>query len=236
MPKTVGRAIERAPDNHAARLALGTALQLKGRWALSNGQPETAYLERARDILLEAHERFPGSVNIINNLALTWTNIATSRHARGDFDGGEVANKAAIRWMRQAAALRPDDRRLVHNAMATESILLYNRQKRGHYQLSDHHRLAAGLELLIERYPDYTTPYNTLALLWWGLAEFQQRAGEDPQPALERAESALRRLLTFDPDHESGLINLAGVLRHRYVFSAPANSDQLELARPSRSG
>ncbi|QKK03132.1 MAG: protein kinase [Pseudomonadota bacterium] len=225
-----GRALEQAPDNHAARLSLGTALQLKGRWAMSNGQPESGYLQRARKILRQAHERFPGSVNIINNLALAWSHTATSRHANGDFDGGEAANEEAIRWMQRAAELRPDDRRLVHNAMAMETFLLYDRQKRGRHEMADHHRLDAGLESLIERYPDYATPYNTLALLWWGLAEFQQRAGENPNPALNRAENALRRLLALEPDHESGQINLAGVLRHRYSFNTPAQSDGLEAA------
>jgi eukaryotic-like serine/threonine-protein kinase len=224
------RSLKQAPDNHAARLALGTALQLKGRWSLSNGQPESDYLERSLDILHQAHEQFPGSINIINNLALTWSNLATSRHASGDSINGEAANEEAIRWMQRAAEIQPDDRRAVHNAMATEIFLIYDRQKRGLYDMADHQRLDRGLEALIERFPDYATPYNTLALLWWGLAEFQQRAGEDPQPALARAETALRRLLAFDPDHESGLINLAGVLRHQYRFSAPSHSEVLEIA------
>lgn len=224
------RTLELAPDNHAARLALGTALQLKGRWSMSHGQPESNYLERARDILYEAHRQFPASINIINNLALTWTNIATSRHARGDFTNGEAANEEAIRWMQRAATIRPNDRRLVHNALATEIFLIYDRQRRGLFEMPDHQRLDQNLEALIERYPDYATPYNTLALLWWGLAEFQNRAGEDPQPALARAENALRRLLEFDPGHESGLINLAGILRHRYRFSAPSQSENLERA------
>jgi len=224
------RSLAKAADNHAARLALGTALQLKGRWSMSNGQPASDYLERARDILYQAHEQFPGSINIINNLALTWSNIATSRHAIGDSINGEAANEEAIRWMQRAAEIQPDDRRTVHNAMAAEIFLLYDQQKRGLYDMADHQRLERGLEVLIERYPDYATPYNTLALLWWGLAEFQYRAGEDPLPALAQAENSLRRLLDFDPDHESGLINLAGVLRHQYRFSAPSHSEDLEQA------
>ncbi|WP_164232344.1 serine/threonine-protein kinase [Wenzhouxiangella sp. XN201] len=225
-----GRALKLAPDNHPARLALGTALQLKGRWAMGEGQPESEYLERALDVLQQAHEEFPGSVNIINNLAVTWTTIATSRNTRGNSIAGEAAHEEAIRWMQRAAAIRPDDRRLVHNAMATEIFLMYDRQERGLHRMSDHDRLDEGLEALIERYPDYATPYNSLALLWWGLAEFQQRGGEDPQPALARAENVLRRLLAFDPDHESGLVNLAGILRHQYRFSTPVRSERLERA------
>jgi len=214
------RALRLSPDQHSARLALGTALQIKGRWAMGSGAADPmTYLEAALAVLQQAHEAFPGSVNIINNLALTWNNIAARHHSRGDFNSGEAASEEAIRWMRRAAVLRPDDRRQVHNAMATESFLLYDRQKRGVYDRSAHDRLDAGLESLIERFPDYATPYNTLALLWWGLAEFQQRSGKDPNAALDRAEHALRRLLSINADHESGQINLAGVLRQRYAFA-----------------
>jgi hypothetical protein len=50
------------------------------------------------------HRQFPGSINIINNLALTWTNIATSRHARGGANIAEAERLSrtsdSIDWMK----------------------------------------------------------------------------------------------------------------------------------------
>lgn len=213
------QALDLDEDNLTALLSLGTAYELRARAQLTNGQDGNASLEKAVFWQEKAHAFYPQDINIMNNLAITYSWKANQAIANGKEADAIQASRDSYNWIKRAAALKPDDRRLAHNVLSAKSNILFSEQKLGRDIRDESEALIAALNALIEKHPDYLTPLNTLGLSWWNLAEYLKRNKGDYQPALDAAASAFEAALQLQPDYENAKVNLASIYRASYVYA-----------------
>ncbi len=210
------RALHHEPDNELAQLSLGSALQVRGRQQLAAGEDPSPALEDSLRWLERVHEARPNDVNVMNNLAVTWSTIAMSHGGAGDSDAALAADRSGLTWLQRAAEVRPDDRRLMHNMLLVQGSLAFQEALRGHDPDTD--AIVSGLRALAEAHPDYISPLNTLGLTWWTQGLWEALTGQDPDTAMQAARAAFEQALARRPEWESARINLAGVARQWYAI------------------
>ncbi|AKS43151.1 serine/threonine-protein kinase [Wenzhouxiangella marina] len=213
------RALELDPDNELAQLSLGSALQVLGRKQLAEGEDPEAALEASLRWLERVHQARPNDVNVMNNLAVTWSTIASAGLGEGGSRAALEAERQSVNWLRAASAVTPGDRRLMHNMLASRGNVAYQDALLGRDPTEELTVIIRGLEELVEQHPDYISPLNTLGLNWWTLGLWQALIGQDPAPAMGEARSALERAMELRPDWDSPRINHAGVARQWFALS-----------------
>ena len=191
------------------------------------------YLERARDILYQAHEQFPWEHQ---HHQQPGTDLEQHRHITPCHwrlnQRGKQRTKKLSAGCSTPPEIQPDDRRTVHNAMAAEIFLALRPAEARFVRHGGSSATRAGSgstdRALPRLTPRPTTRWPCCGGVW---RSFNICAGEDPLPALAQAENSLRRLLDFDPDHESGLIKPGRRTPPPISFSAPpSHSEDLEQA------
>lgn len=221
-------ALEKDPDNEVAQLSLGSALQVRGRQQLVAGEDPGSALQTSLDWLERVHRARPNDVNVMNNLAVTWSTISAAQFGAGDPRGALDADRQSLAWLERAAETAPDDRRLVHNMLLARTSLLYQASLLGDDPTAATRRTVEQLEALVEAHPDYISPANTLGLAWWTQGVWDARTGQDPAPAMRAALAAFGQALERRPGWESARINLAGVKRQWYALPSTRPDDALE--------
>jgi hypothetical protein len=217
-------ALDVTPDNELAQLSLGSALQVRGRQQLVAGEDPEPVLQASLGLLERLHRARPNDVNAMNNLAVTWSTIASARLGAEAID----AERQSLAWLERAAEAAPEDRRLVHNMLYARMSLLYQTSLAGEDPAREGRATIRALEQLSEQHPDYISPANTLGLMWWTLGVWDARVGRDPSPAMRSALSAFDQALQRRPDWESALINTAGVKRQWYSLARIRPNPALE--------
>jgi len=217
------------PGNELAQLSLGSALQVRGRQQMAAGEDPDPALEASLEWLERVHEARPNDVNVMNNLAVTWSTISAARFGAGDARAAIEADRESLAWLERAAATAPDDRRLVHNMLLAKMSLGYQASLLGEDPGPMLDEAAAELRALIDAHPDYVGPLNTLGLLRWTQGVWNARVGKDAGPAMRAAVAAFDRALEKRPDWESPRINRAGVARQWYALSETRPDAELEV-------
>ena len=212
-------ALEIDPGNELAQLSLGSALQVLGRKQLAAGEASRPTLEASLEWLERVHQARPNDVNVMNNLAVTWSTISMSRAGAGDSRGALEAERQGLEWLQRATAVTPDDRRLMHNMWSAKGSITFQDALLGRDPEPDLEVLIEGLTTLTDRHSDYVSPLNTLGLNWWTLGLWHALNGRDPAPAMRAAQATFERALAARPDWESPRINHAGVARQWYALS-----------------
>ncbi len=222
------RALDIQPDNMLAKIALGSALQVRARGQMAVGDDPYPTLERSLGLLEAVHVARPNDVNVMNNLAVIWSLISGARNGEGDPRGALDADRQSLQWLELAAQAAPDDRRLVHNMLLSKTSLIYQAMLLGEDPVAATEDAVAGLQRLADQHADYISPLNTLGLAWWTRGVWYARTGENPEQAMHAARAAFDQALARRPDWESPRINRAGVARQWYALSESRPDAALE--------
>ncbi len=224
------QALDVDPDNELAQLSLGSALQVLGRKQLAAGEDPEAALDASLRWLERVHHARPNDVNVMNNLAVTWSTISAARSGAGDPRGALAADRQSLVWLERAAETAPDDRRLSHNMLMARTSLLYQASLLGENPTESTRHTVEQLRALATAHPDYISPLNTLGLAWWTQGLWNAWTGEDPTPAMRAARAAFDETLQLRPDWESARINRAGVARQWYATARQPGPDLEAMA------
>jgi len=221
-------ALSADPDHELAQIALGSAMQVRARRQMANGENPEPALDASLRWLERAHVARPNDLEIMNNLAVTWHTLSAVRLGEGDPRAALAADRQSLAWLQRAAATAPDDRRLAQNMLLTRTNLLYQASQLGDDPGPEMHETIAALGALAERHPDYISPLNTLGLAWWTQGVWNARVGTDPAPAMRAAQTIFEQALERRPDWESARINHASVARQWYAMAAERPGAELE--------
>ncbi|MEM7054237.1 MAG: serine/threonine-protein kinase [Pseudomonadota bacterium] len=222
------KALDIQPDNGSAQIALGSALQILGRRQMTAGENPYPALQQSLRLLEQVQSARPNDINVMNNLAVTWSTIGQARNGEGDPRAALEADRQSLAWLQRAARLAPDDRRLVHNMLFARSSLVYQATLFGENPEPATGEIVTGLQALVDRHRDYITPLNTLGMTWWTQGVWDTRVGNDPERAMRAALAAFEQALTRRPDWDSARINHAGVVRQWYALSEARPDAELE--------
>ena len=222
------RALQLEPGNELAQLSLGSALQVFGRQQMAAGNDPGPALDASLRWLEQVHEARPNDVNVMNNLAATWSTISMARMGAGDPRAALEADRRSLGWLRMAATVTPNDRRLMHNMLLARGNVAYQDALLGDEPTTDLEQIITGLSALVDEHPDYVSPLNTLGMNWWTLGLWQALSGQDPAAAMRAAQAIFEQALERRPDWESPRINHAGVARQWLTLTTSEPSADLD--------
>ncbi len=216
------------PDHELAQISLGSAMQVRARRQMAEGEDPEPALDASLRWLERAHTTRPNDLEIMNNLAVTWNTLAAVRLGEGDPRAALEADRQSLAWLQRAAATAPDDRRLAQNMLLALTTMIYQASLLGDDPGPETEATVSALRALAEDHPDYISPLNTLGLAWWTQGVWDARVGNDPAPAMRAAQAAFEQALERRPDWESARINHASVARQWYAMAGERPGPELE--------